>query len=171
MSCLGDAQIVLLRDGAVTAVTGFLFMVTLIPLQTRCLSLRPIVFLVGRQLFLPSKYRWTDRQGNRQEILVSEWQWQELVLLRRCMYGLTAAWGLLFILEFVATIIMVYACDLNVDDIIMYNNIINGVVVGVMVLVTLLCLVLVRRDEIRVGKKWAQENDYTDKWIEEQDIQ
>ncbi|KAI8143762.1 hypothetical protein BJV82DRAFT_609343 [Fennellomyces sp. T-0311] len=167
----GDARVMLLRDGAVTAVMGFLFLVTLIPLQTRWFSLRPMVFLVGRQLFRPSKYRWIDCQGNRQEMLVSEWQWQQLVFFRRAMYGLTAAWGLLLILEFVTTLIMAYASSLTVDQIIVYNNIINGVVIGVMILVTFLCLVLTRRDEIRVGRAWAQEHDYTDKWTDERNIQ
>ncbi|KAI9254567.1 hypothetical protein BDA99DRAFT_442748 [Phascolomyces articulosus] len=160
----GDARILLVRDGAVSAVIGFFFLITLIPLKTRWFTVRPMVFLVGRQLFAPSKYRWMNQQGQAEEILVSEWQWQELKLFRCCMCGLTAGFGLLLILAFVATLIMVYAApQLSVDTIINYNNIINGAVVGAIVVSTIVCLVFIRRDEIRVGRQWAEENDYSDK--------
>ncbi|KAI9489471.1 hypothetical protein BDB00DRAFT_876346 [Zychaea mexicana] len=124
---MGDPRIILLRDVIVTAFMGFLFLATLIPLETRWFTMRPTVLLVGRQLFRPSQIsldrsRGSETRNARIRMVMTGFRWS--------MYGLTASWGVLLILECVATLIMVYAAPSL---------------------------------SMRVGWKWAEENDYTDK--------
>ena len=60
---------------------------------------------------------------------------------------------------------MVYSFpDSSIDNIIMYNNIINGVVIGIIIVTMIICLIFIRRAEVQVGHQWAEENDYTNKY-------
>lgn len=163
----GNARIALLRDGAVTAVVGVMFLVTLPPIQTRWFINRPLTYIMACQMYSElSGYRWIDKDGTKREMKVMDWMWQHITFFRYNMYAQTAAWGVLLVLEFVAVVLMVES-TLSIDDIVKYNNIITSVVVAVMVTFSIACGTLNRRYEIKIGKAWAAENDYTDKYMPE----
>lgn len=157
----GDARAALLRDSAVTGVVGVMFLVTLPPITTKWLTVRPLTFIMARQMFSEAAYRWIDKDGNNCEMGVVDWQWEHIRFFRISMYSQTAAWGLLLVMELVACVLMVQS-SLSIDHIVAYNNIITSVVVAVMVTVSILAGIYGHRVEKRVGAAWTKENDYTD---------
>ncbi|KAI9499149.1 hypothetical protein BDB00DRAFT_924424 [Zychaea mexicana] len=160
----GDARAALIRDSAVGAVIGGMFSVTLIPLRTKWLDIRPLTFIIADQMFSSVKYRWTDRDGNPQEHSIVYRQWEIIRFFRLSMYGQSAAWGFCLIMELVACVLMVEVSDLSTDDIVKYNNIIDGVVIGCYVIGSIYISHVGRKIVMRVGKKWTEENDFTDKF-------
>ncbi|ORY94923.1 hypothetical protein BCR43DRAFT_494824 [Syncephalastrum racemosum] len=161
----GNARIALLRDGAVTAVVGVMFLVTLPPIKTRWFINRPLTYIMACQMYSElSGYRYIDKDGNQRQIKVMDWMWEHIPFFRYNMYVQTGAWGVLLVLEFVAVVLMVES-TLSIDDIVKYNNIITSVVVAVMVTFSMACGVLNRRYEIKIGKVWAEEHDYTDQYM------
>ncbi|KAI9278756.1 hypothetical protein BDA99DRAFT_429083 [Phascolomyces articulosus] len=167
----GDARAALIRDGAVGAVIGGFFLITLIPINTSWLVLRPLTHIIGEQMFAGIQYQWTDRDGNERTQSIVEWQFENIRFFRWSMRLQTLAWGVLLILELVACVLFVEITDMSTDDIVKYNNIINGVVIGVMVTVSTTAGWYARKLVKEVGKKWTEENDFTDKFQGQQQTQ
>lgn len=157
----GDARAALLRDSAVTGVVGIMFLLTLPPIRTKWLTVRPLTFIMARQMFSEASYRWIDKDGNKHEMGIVDWQWEHIRFFRISMTLQTAAWGILLVLELVACVLMVES-SLSIDNIVAYNNIITSVVVAVMVTVSILAGIYGHRVEKRIGSAWTKENDYTD---------
>ncbi|KAI7883220.1 hypothetical protein K492DRAFT_159733 [Lichtheimia hyalospora FSU 10163] len=157
----GDARAALLRDSAVTGVVGLMFLLTLPPIKSKWLTVRPLTFIMARQMFSEASYRWIDKDGNKCEMGVVDWQWEHIRYFRISMYAQTAAWGILLVMELVACVLMVES-SLSIDNIVAYNNIITSVVVAVMVTLSILAGIYGHRVEKRVGTAWTKENDYTD---------
>ncbi|KAI9277859.1 hypothetical protein BY458DRAFT_504252 [Sporodiniella umbellata] len=81
----GDIRLTLLRDSAVTAMIGGLFLITLIPLKTR----------------------WTDRAGQEHSQSTPNFNWDHIKIYRLFAYATTAGWGTLLMGEFIAKVIMI----------------------------------------------------------------
>ena len=162
-SKLGDERAALIRDSAVAAVIGGMFLVTLLPIRTKWLTILPLNYIMAQQMMAAVNFKWTDKDGNRQEQNGVEWQWEQLRYFRISMYMQTAAWGILLILELMACILMVES-SMSVDDVVMYNNILTSVVVSVMVAISIAARIYGHVLMKRVGKIWAEENDFTEKY-------
>ncbi|KAI9489004.1 hypothetical protein BDB00DRAFT_771480 [Zychaea mexicana] len=167
----GDARAEIIRDSAVSAVIGGMFLISLIPVRTRWFTTRPLAFVIARQILYPGiKYRWTDRYGNLQEQDMVLWRWEHVKVFRFNMYGQTIGWGFLLITTFVACVLLVEVSDLSDDDVIMYNYIITGATTGLMVIVPLAVWVYEHKRATQIGKQWTKENDFTGK-IQRQTIE
>ncbi|KAI8644329.1 hypothetical protein BD408DRAFT_450829 [Parasitella parasitica] len=150
----GDARLTLLRNSTITAVVSFMFFVTLIPIETKWLKVRPIFFLFSLE--------WVDKQGVHYSLEIAEWTWQHVASYRKFCYILSAMWGSALLGHFVAKIIMIKS-TLDIDHVILYGNVI---IICVMVSMTLGTFLVVRF----VGKKtaielqiWYKQNMYIDK--------
>ncbi|KAI8140400.1 hypothetical protein BJV82DRAFT_520434 [Fennellomyces sp. T-0311] len=163
----GDERAALIRDSAVAAVIGGMFLVTLLPIHTKWLTIRPLNYIMAQQMMAAVKYKWTDKDGNRQEQNVMVWQWDHIRYFRISMYLQTAAWGVLLILELMACILMVQS-DMTVDEVVMYNNILTSTVVAVMVSASIAAGIYGHMLEKRIGKRWTEENDFTEKYASRQ---
>ncbi|KAG2220118.1 hypothetical protein INT45_006146 [Circinella minor] len=160
----GDARAALIRDSAVGAVIGGFFLVTLIPINTQWLVLRPLTYIIGEQMMGGMQYEWTDRDGNLQQQSVVAWQFDHIRFFRWSMRLQTLAWGVFLVLELVACVLFVETTDLPTDDIVKYNNIINAVVISVMTTVSIIASLYGRKFVIEFGKEWTKENDFTEKF-------
>ncbi|KAI9488994.1 hypothetical protein BDB00DRAFT_771520 [Zychaea mexicana] len=167
----GDARAALIRDSAVSAVIGLMFLLSLIPIHTKWLDIRPLTYIMGLQMTTKLKFQWTDRDGNKQEQPVLEWQWEHIRYFRISMYTQSAIWGIVLILELMACVLMVEASDLSVDDIVMYNNILTSVVVGIMITASILAGMYGNKFIKRIGTAWTAENDFTEKFEQQQQDQ
>ncbi|KAI8140398.1 hypothetical protein BJV82DRAFT_671829 [Fennellomyces sp. T-0311] len=163
----GDERAALIRDSAVAAIIGGLFLLTLIPLRTKFLDNRPLTFKLAQGMLTNIKYSWIDRDGNPQEQDIMLWQWEHIRFFRISQYAQTAAWGFILIMELVACVLMVEVSDLSVDQIVMYNNIINACAISVMVTVSIVLGYYGGRLEQKIGKEWTAENDFSDEYDSE----
>ncbi|KAF7725279.1 hypothetical protein EC973_000289 [Apophysomyces ossiformis] len=159
----GDARVALLRESTTTALIGTMFVVTLIPLETRWLTIRPLTFLIGHQMMseMP-KVEWLDSNGERQAMDRMDWAWQYVRRFRLSCYLTTSLWGFFLLAEFVAKVIMIKS-TLTIDQIVLYGNI---MVLCVMVSLTIFNTIV----SIRVAKycktyaiEWREKYDYTDR--------
>ncbi|KAI9278746.1 hypothetical protein BDA99DRAFT_420405, partial [Phascolomyces articulosus] len=130
-----DPRAALIRDQAVGAVIGLMFLLTLISLRTKWIDIRPLTYIVAMQIYEGIYYRWTDRDGNRQEQSFLHWQWDNVKLFRVSMYIPSGGWAFFLIMSLVACILMVNISNLSVDQIVMLNNII-GIAITVTVMTT-----------------------------------
>ncbi|KAG2220117.1 hypothetical protein INT45_006145, partial [Circinella minor] len=164
----GDERAALIRDSAVGAIIGSLFLITLIPIHTKFLVLRPLTYIIGEQMFSGMQYKWTDRDGIPRQQSIFEWQYEHIRYLRWSMRLQTLAWGVFLVLELVACVMFVELTDMVADDIVKYNNIINAAIVGTMVLVSVFAGQYTGKLERSIGKKWTEENDFTEKFERQQ---
>ena len=154
----------MIRDSAVGAVIGCFFLITLIPINTKWLVLRPLTYIMGEQMLAGMQYEWTDHDGTRRQQNILEWQFERIRFFRWSMRLQTLAWGVLLVLELVACVLFVEKTDMSTDDIVKYNNIINGVVISFMTIISIVAGSYGRKLAMEVGKEWTKENDFTDKF-------
>ncbi|KAI9278759.1 hypothetical protein BDA99DRAFT_429164 [Phascolomyces articulosus] len=167
----GDERAALVRDSAVGAVVGFFFLLSLIPLNTKWLVIRPLTFIMGQQMFSEVYYRWTDRDGNPQQQNILAWQWEHIRYFRWSMRIQSALWSFVLFMQLVACVLFVEVTDMSVDDIVKYNNIITSVYTPVMITISISAGIYGVRFEKRIGKAWVEENDFTDKFEAQQQEQ
>ncbi|EIE91770.1 hypothetical protein RO3G_16481 [Rhizopus delemar RA 99-880] len=131
-----DIRISLLRDSITTATIGVVLFITLIPLKTRWFTIRPMLFTIIQEAFSKTApFTWTDQEGLQHSVPVTDFKWDHISAFRKFCYVITFAWGVLLIGEFVAKVIMIGSI-LDVDQIVLYGNIIVIVIVIFMTSVT-----------------------------------
>ncbi|KAG0173272.1 hypothetical protein DFQ28_011183 [Apophysomyces sp. BC1034] len=159
----GDIRLALLRDSTTTALVGLMFLVTLIPLETKWMTIRPLTYLIGQQMMseMP-KVEWIDREGEHRQMDRMEWAWEFAPKFRRSCYIMTSLWGFFLMAEFGAKVAMIES-PLSIDSINLYGTII---VVVVMVGLTVLNIRMSMRlsKQIKVfAVEWRKEHDFTDR--------
>ncbi|KAI9318497.1 hypothetical protein BX666DRAFT_1831445, partial [Dichotomocladium elegans] len=128
----GDARAALIRDSAAKGVIGCMFLITLLPIRTRWLTLKPLTYIMSVQMLSEALCTYTDKDGKVHSMNVCEWQWEHIRYFRISMYGQTAAWGFLLVMELVSVVLMVKS-TLTVDEIVIYNNILTSVITSTMI--------------------------------------
>lgn len=127
----GNPRVLLLRESIVTCATGVIFLITMIPLKVGKFQMRPLIYGVTQQMMSivpPVKYVYKGEVIDQSR---AEFCWQWSTVFRRGIYTMTAAWGIILVLEFVAKLIM-YFSSLTVDQMVLYGNIVLGVTLGSM---------------------------------------
>ncbi|KAI7852688.1 hypothetical protein BDC45DRAFT_537245 [Circinella umbellata] len=165
----GDERAALIRDSAVAAVVGFFFLLSLIPLTTQWLVIRPLTFIMGQQMFSHVNYQWIDREGIPQQQNIMAWQWEHIRYFRWSMRIQSALWSFVLIMQLVACVLFVEATDMSVDDIVKYNNIITSAYTPIIITISVVAAIYGRKFEKRIGKLWIEENDFTDKFKHQQE--
>lgn len=162
----GDARIILLRESAITAIVSVVFLVTLIPLSTRWITILPLVFLLAQQVMAEAPpMRWTDSEGEKKSMPTMDWIWKASSMFRKYCYILTGLWGIILMGEFIAKVIMIKS-SLSVDQVVLYGNIIVVVVVVVMTIGTLVATQMMQKRLNATLQKWQNENDFTERFSE-----
>lgn len=158
----GDARATLLRDSGITATIALLFGLSLLPIRTPWFHVRPLTFLVGQQMYQEAPpFTWTDANGVHHEMDVMDWLWDVIGRPVRVFHRLlSGGWSFFLFAEFAIRVSMIEATDLPVDRIYLYGTIITVVVVVFMTTCTIIGAIKLQR----IAKKWAQENDYTDRF-------
>ncbi|CDS10489.1 hypothetical protein LRAMOSA03165 [Lichtheimia ramosa] len=158
----GDERATLLRESSITLLIAVLFMLTLIPLRTRWLNIYPITWSVIKRAYYDTvmPYHWRNEHGDRHEMPFSDFLWSYIPKARTYNYMLTAAYSVALTADFVARVIMIEATDMPVDQVVLYGNIILGVLIGVVAIATIWALYLIQASCV----KWAQANDYTEQY-------
>ena len=123
---------------------------------------------MAEQMFSGLKYKWTDRDGVPRQQSILEWQYEHIRYLRWSLRLQTLAWGVFLVLELVACVLFVELTDMVADDIVKYNNIINAAIIGTMVSVSIIASHYSGKLERSIGKKWTEENDFTEKFERQQ---
>ncbi|KAG2209795.1 hypothetical protein INT47_001943 [Mucor saturninus] len=159
----GDVRVALLRDSTTTAIVSLMFFITLIPLQTRWFKIRPLVFIIGQQMMAgAAPYTWTDIEGEKHEEESMEFIWQFSSMFRKYCYIMSGLWGVLLMGEFIAKVIMIQS-SLNVDQIVLYGNIIVIVVVVSMTVGSTIASTIMKKKIAVSIAEWRLENDFTKK--------
>ncbi|CAO3598846.1 unnamed protein product [Absidia cylindrospora] len=158
----GDPRLALLRDSTTSAVISLLFLVTLIPLETRWFKLYPLTYLVIQQMMseMPP-LEWTDYDGQYHSLNRPQFYWTYMPDFRRHNYIYTTLWGSALMLEFIIKVIMIEATSLSVDIIMLSGTIIVAVLFSsVTAVVTYMSHRLRKRGGAFV-EQWIRENDYS----------
>lgn len=159
----GDVRLALLRDSTVTAIVSVVFLVTLIPLRTKWFTMRPLIFLISKQILLGMRpTTWTDANGKKHEIETIEWTWKYCSVYRKYCYILCAIWGILLMAEFAAKVIMIQS-TLSVDQVVLYGSIMMIVIVVVMTTGTIIVSHWMTKRIKIIAIQWTNENDFTPK--------
>ncbi|KAI8096777.1 uncharacterized protein BX664DRAFT_291894 [Halteromyces radiatus] len=158
----GDARLALLRDSTVTCVIASVFLITLVPLNTRWIVVRPLTYLLGQSMIseLPP-IRWTDKDGMKQEQPLFEFLWSHVLVFRIHNYVLTSLWGICLMGEFIAKLLMIRS-SMSVDDIVWVSTVIVIVVVVVLSVISTIGSGIIRRRAQRIVPEWRKQNDFTD---------
>ena len=127
--------------------------------------MKPLTCLLADKLFININYQWIDLEGYAQEENVLNWLNQHIGFYRWSMRLQTAGWGILLIFELIACVLFIKVSDSSIDKINEFNNIVNGVFVGFMVIVTIVTCWCISMLEKSVGEKWTEENDFTHQFI------
>ncbi|KAG1056730.1 hypothetical protein G6F43_001400 [Rhizopus delemar] len=155
-----DIRISLLRDSITTATIGVVLFITLIPLKTRWFTIRPMLFTIIQEAFSKTApFTWTDQEGLQHSVPVTDFKWDHISAFRKFCYVITFAWGVLLIGEFVAKVIMIGSI-LDVDQIVLYGNIIVIVIVIFMTSVTAVGFYFIQKRSMAFVSKWKNSNDY-----------
>lgn len=116
----GDARLVLLRDSSVTCVVGLCFLVTLIPIRTKRLNIRPLQFLFYAQIIESlSPITWQDEQGNEYTLSRADWLYTYVPYIRKYSIITTVLWGCLLEAEFIVKVILITS-SLTTDQVVSY---------------------------------------------------
>ncbi|CEP18367.1 hypothetical protein [Parasitella parasitica] len=157
----GDVRLTLLRDSTVTAVISLMFFVTLLPIKTKWLTVRPLIFLFTQQMMSEQPpVEWVDKQGNYHSTEKIEWLWQHVSVYRKYCYTLNAIWAIVLLGEFLSKVIMIKS-SLDIDRIILYGNIILVSIMVSMTSGTLIASHFVRKRCAMFSEAWHKENDFT----------
>ncbi|KAI8332518.1 hypothetical protein EDC96DRAFT_28886 [Choanephora cucurbitarum] len=156
-----DARFSLFRESISTAIIGFAFLITLIPIKTRWFRFRPFFFSIYQQMMVDQPaVEWTDANGERKSVLNEEWLWTYYRSYRRYCYIASAIWGVAMTGEFIAKIIMIQS-SLTIDQIIMIGNIAFNLLIVVLLILTAVSMYyMTQRGSVEL-KQWLIKNDYT----------
>ncbi|GAB5592615.1 hypothetical protein Unana1_07515 [Umbelopsis nana] len=126
-----NPRVLLLRESIVTAATGILFLITLIPLKVGKIRLMPMTYGVTAQMMAAAPTIRYMKDGEMIEQTRTEFCWEWCKTFRFGMRLMTALWGCILLLEFMAKLIM-YFSSLTVDQMVLYGNVVLGVTLGFM---------------------------------------
>ncbi|KAG2209809.1 hypothetical protein INT47_001958 [Mucor saturninus] len=159
----GDVRVALLRDSATTAIVGVIFLISLIPLKTRWFRIRPIIFVIGKQMMEGAPpHTWTDIEGEKHEKDQMEFIWELSSMFRKYCYIVSGLWGVILMGEFAAKVIMIKS-TLSVDQVVLYGNIIVAVVVVLMTVGSTVTSTFVQKKIVVLMAEWKSANDFTKK--------
>jgi hypothetical protein len=130
-----NPRVLLLRESIVTSATGALFLLSLIPIKIGKLQVMPMTYGVTAQMMAAAPTIRYMKNGEMIEQSRTEFCWEWSKTFRFGMRLMTALWGCILLLEFMAKVIM-YFSPLTVDQIVLYGNIILGCTLGTMGLFT-----------------------------------
>ncbi|KAI8077058.1 hypothetical protein BDF21DRAFT_342100 [Thamnidium elegans] len=157
----GNARVALVRDSATTAIVSLMFLVTLIPIQTKWFTVRPLIYLISQQMMVESPpITWTDRSGEEKSQELMEWVWEHCKVFRTYCYVLCAIWGVALMGEFVAKVIMIQS-TLTIDQVLLYGNIIVITIVSVITIGTIIASRFIRKRTMAIAVAWKLENDFS----------
>jgi hypothetical protein len=145
----GDPRVLLLRESIVTAATGALFLLSLIPIKIGRWRNRPLTYGVTAQMLAvapPVRY---FRYGEMVEKSRAEFSWEFSKVFRRAMYVGSFLWGIALELEFGGKVIM-YFSSLTIDQFVLYGNIVMAAILGGM---TVFTIFHARRMRKKVGEE------------------
>jgi hypothetical protein len=114
----GDARLVLLRDSSVTCVIGLCFLITLIPIRTKSVKLRPLQFLFYSEFIANlSPMTWKDEEGNEYTLSRADWLYTYVPYIRKYSVISTILWGVLLESEFIVKIVLIES-SLSIDQVV-----------------------------------------------------
>ncbi|ORZ10191.1 hypothetical protein BCR42DRAFT_308457, partial [Absidia repens] len=131
----GDARIALFRDAAVDILISLIFLVTLIPIHTKWLDMKPLCYLITAQMLSEAPpMEWvTDNEetgelGQRHSQKMTEWMWEQVPFFKRFCYILTFFWGFIMLADFVIKAVIILGTNMSIDQIVVVNNVLQIVI-------------------------------------------
>ncbi|KAG0088009.1 hypothetical protein BGZ92_006716 [Podila epicladia] len=145
----GNPRLLLLRDSFVTCASGLIFLGSLIPIKIGKFQMKPLTYGVSAQMMAAAPSIQYFVEGNLVEQSLSEFCWQWSRHYRRGMRTMTAVWGIALLLEFTLRLIF-YFSSMNLDQLVMWGNIVLICTLGTAGLFTIA--------SSRFVRKWTTED-------------
>ncbi|KAG2171607.1 hypothetical protein INT43_008333 [Umbelopsis isabellina] len=130
-----NPRILLFKDSITTGSLGTIFLSSLIPIKIWRWQIKPMTYSIASQMLATQPNVQYLKNGEMIDQAFPEFIWENSPIFRKCQRILTAGWGVALLMELVAKLIM-YFSTLTVDQIFIYGNVIAGVLLGSMGLVT-----------------------------------
>lgn len=129
---LGDARIALFRDATVDILISLIFLVTLLPIHTKWLDLRPLCYLITAQMISEAPpMEWVTLEDNKavhHSQKMVEWMWDHVLFFKRFCYILTFLWGFIMMADFVIKAVLILATTMTIDQLVVVNNVLQIVI-------------------------------------------
>ncbi|CAO3671458.1 unnamed protein product [Umbelopsis ramanniana] len=133
----GNPRILILKDSIVSSATGAIFLLSLLPIRLGKYNLRPLTYGISAEMMSAAPKVQYVKDGEAIEQTPTQFSWEHVKLFRNGMRMLTAMWGVVLLLEFVARLIM-YFSTLTIDQLVLYSNVVLGVLLGTMGVFTII---------------------------------
>ncbi|KAJ2958885.1 hypothetical protein NQZ79_g5586 [Umbelopsis isabellina] len=150
----GDARLVLLRDSSVTCVVGLCFLLTLIPIQTKSVKLRPLQFLFYSEFIANlSPMTWKDEEGNEYTLSRADWLYTYVPYIRKYSVLSTIIWGVLLETEFIVKIILIES-SIDIDQVVNIGNIVIAVATSLGTVANIILSIPIRTRSLEAYRDW-----------------
>jgi hypothetical protein len=126
-----NPRILLLKDSIVSSATGAIFLLSLLPIRFGKVHLRPLTYGISAEMMSAAPKIQYVKDGELIEQTPTQFSWEHVKFFRTGMRLLTAMWGIILLLEFVARLIM-YFSPLTIDQLVLYSNVVLGCLLGTM---------------------------------------
>jgi len=168
----GDPRILVFEKSIVTAVMGVIFGVSLIPIRLKprkkgcgpCLNgfkLKPLMFYLFKQVLPLGTVQVGEDIVESQDISNKyDWLYKEIRTFRSVVFFVTLLWSIGFMIEFIGRLAMVLS-PLSLDDVVLYSNVFFAVVIVLLIIVTALYILQLRKPLLAETEKWMFEHKYT----------
>jgi hypothetical protein len=122
----------LFRDAAVDILISLIFLVTLLPIHTKWLDIRPLCYLITAQMTSEAApMEWVTLEDNKavhhSQKLV-EWMWDQVLFFKRFCYILTFLWGFIMMADFVIKAVLILGTTMTIDQLVVVNNVLQIVI-------------------------------------------
>jgi hypothetical protein len=133
----GNPRILILKDSIVSSATGAIFLLSLLPIHIGKYNLRPLTYGISAEMMSAAPKVQYVKDGELIEQSPTQFSWEHVKSFRNGMRMLTAMWGVVLMLEFIARLIM-YFSSLTIDQLVLYSNVVLGVLLGTMGVFTII---------------------------------
>jgi hypothetical protein len=147
-----NPRILMLKDSIVSSATGLIFLCSLIPISIGKYQLRPITYGISAEMMSASPKIHYIKNGEAIEQTPTQFSWEHIQGFRNGMRLLTAMWGTVLMLEFIARLIM-YFSTLTIDQLVLYSNVVLGCLLGLMGAFTLVYSQFLRRRTAKAARE------------------
>lgn len=140
-SITSDARIQLLRDAVCMGIIGLAFLITLIPIKIGSSQMRPMAYYLARDMQTGGSFGSSPKKNNTNltDGIKESWErnWNNYAVFRRGYRILSALWGVGFIIEVPALVMIIFKTP-TIERAFFYSNLVTYVWLVILILIDII---------------------------------
>lgn len=135
-----DPRLLLIRESLLTSILAVAFLVSLIPIRIRRWRMKPLMFLLAKQIlaFPPVQFQDdTGRYGDSTAMTenVYDWQWRSRPRFRKMIRIITFIWSIGLTFEFIGRLVLVFVVQ-TLTTVVVWSNVLIAFWLGLLVIIS-----------------------------------